>query len=118
MTAIRNISYGMITKGRPEKKKSLVSRVMKVDFTPQDEFATIIVAFQGIEAWKNTVQLQVYDVDNHILIRGDPTKISLRSGETQERIWSFPLSMHPGLYRADVRVGEEVGWREYFRVRE
>ena len=118
MTAIRNISYGMITKGRPEKKKSLVSRVMKVDFTPQDEFATIIVAFQGIEAWKNTVQLQVYDVDNHILIRGDPTKISLRSGETQERIWSFPLSMHPGIYRADVRVGEEVGWREYFRVRE
>src|SRR6267378_5520530 len=100
VTAERRVSFGMITQGKPQKGKGPLSRERKVDFTHQDEIAPIVIAFQGIEAWKNTV------------------KLSLRSGETQERIWSFPLaSMHPGVYRADVLVGDAVAWREYFRVR-
>jgi hypothetical protein len=62
--------------------------------------------------------LRIYDVDNHLLNQGDPVKISLRSGETQERAWNFPLVPNPGIYRADVLVGEEVAWREYFRISE
>jgi hypothetical protein len=54
---------------------------MKVDFTRQDEIAAITVAFQGIDAWKDTVQLRIYDVDNRILSNGNPVKLSLRSGE-------------------------------------
>ena len=118
VTGARNVSFGMITSGKPQKGKVPFPKEMKVDFSPQDQFATIVIAFQGIEAWKSTVQLRVYDVDNHLLTRGDPIKISLRSGETQERTWSFPLVMHPGIYRADVTVGEEVGWRAYFRISE
>jgi S1-C subfamily serine protease len=119
ITAARDVSFGMITKGKPPKSKGPLSREAKFDFTREDEIATIVVAFQGIEAWKNTTQLRIYDVDNHILSNGDPVKLSLRSGETQERIWSFSLTpMHPGIYRADIVVGDAVAWREYFRVRE
>ncbi len=118
VTAARNISFGMITQGRPQKGKRLPPKEMYVDFTQHDEAVSVVVAFQGIDAWKSTVQLRIYDVDNHLLNRGDPVKISLRSGETQERIWSFPLTMPPGIYRADVLVGEEVAWRNYFRMRE
>ena len=119
VTAERRVSFGMITQGKPQKAKGPLSREMKVDFTHQDETATIVIAFQGIESWKNTVQLRIHDADNHILSNGDPVKLSLRSGETQERIWSFPLApMHPGVYRADILVGDAVAWREYFRVRE
>jgi S1-C subfamily serine protease len=118
VTALRDVSFGMITQGKPQKSKGLRPKEMKVDFTQRDEFATVVIAFQGIQAWKSTAQLRIYDVDNHLLNRGDPIKINLRSGETQERSWSFPLAMQPGLYRADVIVGEEVAWREYFRVRE
>jgi len=119
VTAARYVSFGMITQGKPQKGKASLSREMKVDFTRQDEAATILIAFQGIEGWKNTVQLRISDVDNHILSNGEPLKLSLRSGEVQERIWSFALTpMHPGIYRADVFVGEAVAWREYFRVRE
>jgi S1-C subfamily serine protease len=118
LTAVRNISFGMITQGKPQKRKGLLPKEMKVDFTPHDGSAAVVVAFQGIDAWKNTVQLRIYDVDNRLLTRGDPVKISLRSGETQERIWNFPLAMQPGIYRADVFVGEEVAWREYFQIRE
>lgn len=118
VTAARNVSFGMIIQGKPQKGRAPLSKEMKVEFTPRDELATVVVAFQGIDAWKNTVQLRIYDVDNHLFSRGDPMKISLRNGETQERIWSFPLVMHPGIYRADALVGEEVAWREYFRIRE
>jgi Trypsin-like peptidase domain len=119
VTAARYISFGMISQGKPQKGKASLSREMKVDFSRQDEVATILIAFQGIEGWKNTVQLRISDVDNHILSNGEPLKLSLRSGEVQERIWSFALTpMHPGIYRADVFVGEAVAWREYFRVRE
>jgi S1-C subfamily serine protease len=119
VTATRNVSFGMITQGKPQKGKGPLSRETKVDFSRQDEIATIVIAFQGIEGWKSTVQLRIYDVDNHVLTNGDPVKISLRPGETQERIWSFPLTpMHPGVFRADVLVGDAVAWREYFRVRD
>jgi hypothetical protein len=112
-----SISFGMITQGKPQKGKAF-PKEMKVDFTPGDGSATVVVAFQGIQAWKSTAQLRIYDVDNHLLIQGDPVKISLRSGETQERAWSFPLIPKPGIYRADVLVGEEVAWRTFFRISE
>jgi hypothetical protein len=62
----------------------------------------MVIAFQGIEGWKNTVQLRLYDADNHVLTNGDAVKISLRSG----------------VFRADVLLGDAVVWREYFRVRD
>jgi S1-C subfamily serine protease len=119
VTAAKRISFGMITRGKTQKGKNLLAKEMNVDFTRQDEFATIVVAFQGIDSWKSTVQLRIYDADNHVLLNGAPVKISLGRGETQERIWSFPLApMHPGIYKADALVGEEVAWREYFRIRD
>jgi hypothetical protein len=118
VTALRDVSYGMITQGKSQKSKGLRPKELKVDFTRSDEFASVVIAFQGIESLKNTAQLQVYDMDNRALNHSDPIKINLRSGEIQERVWTFPLSMQPGLYRADVTVGEEVAWRQYFRVRE
>lgn len=117
VTRERSISFGMITQGKPQKGKAF-PKEMKVDFTLRDGSATVVVAFQGIEAWKTTAQLRIYDVDNDLLNQGDPVKISLRSGETQERAWNFPLVPKPGIYRADVLVGEEVAWREYFRITE
>lgn len=116
VTAESDVSFGMITLGKPPKGKVPFPKEMKVDFSPNDEFATVVVAFQGIGPLKDTVQLQVYDVDNHPISRGDPIKINLRSGETQERSWTFPLTIHPGIYRADVLVGQEVAWRQYFRI--
>jgi S1-C subfamily serine protease len=117
VTRGRSVSFGMITQGKPQKGKAF-PKEMKADFTPRDGSATVVVTFQGIEAWKSTAQLRIYDVDNHLLNQGDPVKVSLRSGETQERVWNFPLVTKPGIYRVDVLVGEEVAWREFFRISE
>ena len=116
VTAESDVSFGMMTQGKPPKGKIPFPKEMKVDFSPRDEFATVVVALQGIGSWKNTIQLQIYDVDNHLMSRSDPSKVSLRSGETQERSWTFALTIHPGIYRADVLVGQDVAWRQYFRM--
>jgi hypothetical protein len=65
------------------------------------------------------VQMRMYDADNRTVSSGEPIRIILKCGETQDRYWSFSLELlNPGVYRADVMLGESVAWRTYFRVRE
>ena len=119
VTASRRVSFGMISAGKAQKGKNPLGHDLKVDFTKSDDAVTIVVAFQGIESWKGTVQLAVYDADNHRIFASVPSKMSLGSGATQEHIWSFPIAPLPaGIYRADAFAGEEVAWRDYFRIRE
>ena len=109
----------MITQGKPEKGKAPFIKEMKLDFTRQDDVATVYVALRTVEALKSTVQMVMYDADNHVVSSGQPIKISLKRGETQDRYWSFSAAaLHPGVYRADVLVGADVAWRSYFRRRE
>jgi hypothetical protein len=61
----------------------------------------------------------MYDADNRAVSSGEPIRITLKRGETQDRYWSFSVGvLNPGIYRADVLLGESVAWRTYFRVRE
>ena len=92
---------------------------MKNDFTRQDDAATVYFALQSIDTLKTTVQMRMYDADNRVVSSGEPIKVTLRRGETQDRYWSFSVGvLNPGVYRADVLLGESVAWRSYFRVRE
>ena len=119
VSASRNVSFGMITQGKPEKGKAPFIKEMKLDFTRQDDVATVYVALRTVEALKSTVQMVMCDADNHVVSSGQPIKISLKRGETQDRYWSFSVAvLHPGVYRADVLVGADVAWRSYFRRRE
>jgi S1-C subfamily serine protease len=119
VTASRNVTYGMLTEGKPTKGRAPFVKEMKYDFIRQDDAATVYVALQSIEPLKTTVQLRMYDADNHVVTNGEPIKLSLRRGETQDRYWSFSVGvLNPGIYRADVFLGESVAWRAYFRVKE
>jgi len=119
VTASRNVTFGMITQGKPSKGSASFSKEMKQDFTRQDSTATVYVAFQSMDTLKTTVQMRMYDADNRVVSSGEPTKVTLRRGETQDRCWSFSVGvLNPGIYRADVLLGESVAWRTYFRVRE
>lgn len=120
VTAGRQVMFGMVTLGKPQKKgKAIIDKEMDVNFTRQDESATVIVSFQGNGAWKGGVKLQITDADNHSVVTGPAVKVSLAKGEIQERSWSFALGpMRPGVYRADALIGDEVAWRQYFRIRD
>jgi len=119
VTAPRNVAIGMLTQGKPTRGGTPFAKEMKHEFTRQDDTATVFVALQSIETLKSTVQLRMYDADNHVVSSGEPVRITLRRGETSERSWSFsPGSLHPGVYRADVMLGDAVAWRTYLRVKE
>jgi hypothetical protein len=119
VTASRNVTFGMLTQGKPAKGRAPFIKEMKNDFTRQDDSATVYVALQSTDTLKSTVQMRMYDADNRVVSSGEPIKIILRRGETQDRYWSFSLGLlNTGVYRADVLLGESVAWRTYFRVRE
>lgn len=119
ITAAKNVSFGMMSQGRPEKGKTPFAKEMKTEFTRQDSSATILVSLQAFERLQTTAELRVYDVDNHLTSKVEPVKISLRRGASVERYWSFsPTTMRPGVYRADVLLGEAVAWRTFFRISE
>jgi S1-C subfamily serine protease len=119
ITAARNVSFGMMIQGRPQKGKVPFAKERKLEFTRQDDSATIVVSLQPPDSLKTTAELRMYDVDNRLVSKGEPVKISLRRAEAQERYWSFPLgSFPPGVYRADVLLGDAVAWRTYFRIQE
>jgi S1-C subfamily serine protease len=119
VTASRNVNFGMITQGKPTKRGAAFAKEMKNEFTSQDDSATVFVAFQSMETLKTTTHLRMYDADNHVVRNGEPAKVTLHRGETLERTWSFSLgNLHPGVYRADVMLGEAVAWRSYLRVKE
>jgi S1-C subfamily serine protease len=119
VTASRNVAIGMLTQGKPTKGGTPFAKEMKHEFTRQDDTATVFVALQSIETLKSTVQLRMYDADNQVVTSGEPARITLRRGETSERSWSFsPGSLHSGVYRADVMLGNAVAWRTYLRVKE
>ena len=119
VAASRNVTFGMLVQGKPARGRAPFIKEMKYDFTRQDDAATVYVGLQSIEALKTTAQLRMYDADNHVLSNGEPIKVTLRRGETQDRYWSFSVGvLNPGIYRADVFLGESVAWRTYFRVKE
>lgn len=119
ITAARNVAFGMMTRGKPEKGKVPFAKEMKAEFTRQDGSASILVSLQAMEGLKTTAELRVYDVDNRLTSKVEPAKISLRRGESVERYWSFsPSAMRPGIYRADVLLGDAVAWRTFFRIGE
>lgn len=118
ITAARNVSFGMMTQGKPQKGKAF-TREMKHEFTRQDDSATILVSLQTMDTLKTTTELRIYDADNRLVSKGEPIKVTLRRGEPLERYWSFSLNVfRPGVYRADLLLGDAVAWRTYFRLRE
>lgn len=119
VTASRNVMFGMLTEGKPTKGRAPFIKEMKNDFTRHDDLATAYVSLQSMDTLKSTVQMRMYDADNRVISSGEPVKITLRRGETQDRYWSFAIGpLNPAIYRVDVLVGESVAWRTYFRVRE
>ena len=57
VTASRNVSFGMISQGKPTKGRVPFIKEMKNDFTRQDDTATVFVALQSMDAVKTTAQM-------------------------------------------------------------
>lgn len=68
---------------------------------------------------KSTMQLEIYDLDNHAIEQSRPVKISLQPQITAYTGMKLPLAaLKPGIYRVDLFVGNELEWRAFFRLKE
>jgi hypothetical protein len=60
---------------------------------------------------------RIYDIDNHLVMDGQPVKITLRPRVYSVTTWKFPLArLRPGTYRIDLDIDADPVWRSYFRV--
>ena len=101
------------------KKNAPLERNWKVSFQKGDVSAVAIVSFSNTRTLKTTSTIKLYDVDNHLVASGKPEKLNIATGEASERTWGIPLEkLGSGIYRVDILVGDEVAWRQYFKVSE
>ncbi|HEV2615781.1 MAG TPA: hypothetical protein VGU63_04125, partial [Candidatus Acidoferrales bacterium] len=65
------------------------------------------------------VQLRIFDLDNHTVEQSRPAKLELRPHITAYTGIKLPIAtLKPGVYRADLVLGDDPEWRAFFKVTE
>ena len=84
----------------------------------QGHFA-VVITWGPNEKISSFAQLRIYDLQNHILLQTEPSKIKLRPRVTTYSAWKIPTgSLQPGSYRIDLLLGQQPQWRTFFRLAE
>jgi trypsin-like peptidase len=113
------VLYGMLTRAikTTDTKPPAADRDNQYRFQRGDANAGAFVHFANTTAFKSTVILKVYDMDNHVVVSSGSEKVSVNRGEHAERLWQLPIAKLPaGIYRVDVEVADGVAWRQYFKL--
>ncbi len=119
VSASKLVLFGLLSDG-PEpgtKKYEPADREWKTSFQKSDRTAVAIVAFNNKGNLKTTTLLKLYDMNNHVVAAGKQDKLNISKGQTAERTWELPFAnLSAGFYRVDVLVGDNVAWRQYFKL--
>jgi hypothetical protein len=113
------INFGLLSNGPASDPKShaAIQHNWKSSFQKGDASAFAIIAFTNIETLKTTVTIKLYDLDNHLVATGKTEKLNITRGQPAERTWTLPLTNLPGgFYRVDILVGDDIAWRQYFKI--
>jgi hypothetical protein len=91
----------------------------RVAFSRREEQVSLFVQWYPQEKKDTVSHLEVYDADYRRVIDGQPSKLKLRAGEYLFSTWTLPIGqLAPGVYRADVFLGDAPVWRGYLRITE
>jgi hypothetical protein len=61
--------------------------------------------------------LRVFDSDNRKVAESRPDNLNLSPGNFLASSWDVPLeTFAPAIYRVEVSFGEQIVWRDFFRV--
>jgi hypothetical protein len=88
------------------------------EFSHRDAAVIVYTMWQKKEkTGKGFVSAKIYDINNRVLIRVGPKKVSLSDGAPSRLSFDIdPQSLPAGVYRADVFWNDQPAWRTYFRV--
>lgn len=89
----------------------------KFDFSERDKEMAILVSWSARTKIKAHITLQIYDLDNRLLMRGKPMKIHLSVGKHATSTWTMDISKFPtSTYRLDLDLDDQPCWRTFFRI--
>jgi hypothetical protein len=86
-------------------------------FTAADKRFFVFVSWDPKQRLRGVMKLGVYDEDNRLVVESKPAKADLKPGSTAFSQWQVPVPARPGVYRADVVMGEATLWRGFVTVK-
>lgn len=91
----------------------------KMTFSRREGSVSVFLQWAPLEKRDAVGGFEIYDLDNRVLGKSDPTKLKFRSGERIFTTWTFTIDkLPPGIYRVDGLLGEEPAWRGYLQITE
>jgi len=88
-------------------------------FSRMHDTLAVVIVWTPNKNTKTTLQLRVFDLDNHVVAETRAGKIGLRPQVTAYTGIKLPIaSLKPGTYRADLLLGDDPEWRAFFKVTE
>ena len=86
-------------------------------FSRREGHATVFVNWQPTSKAKGKAMLRVFDSDNRKVAESKPDNLNLSPGNFLASSWDVPVeNFAPAIYRVEVSFGEQVAWRDFFRV--
>lgn len=77
----------------------------------------VVVYWNPLEELETDYWLEVYDLDNRRLLRGESQHLKLKAYTRSHTIWQLGIGgLSPAIYRVDLVMGAQAVWRGFFKV--
>lgn len=96
---------------------ALVPTNQTTQFSRQRDTLKLVVTWAPNKKENTSIEMRVFDLNNQLVEESKPAKIDLRPQKTAYSAISMPIvALKPGIYRADLLLGNSTEWRAFFKV--
>ena len=111
------VGFGSLALGLDKKNGTGWPRDSKDEFSRSDGQIILFINWNPKTKLKGVAIARFYNLDNHQIAESRPVNINIRPDSLPITYWPVQLvDFGPGVYRADVYLGEFPVWREFFRI--
>ena len=111
------VGFGSLALGLDKKNGTGWPRDPKDEFSHSDGQIILFISWNPKTKLKGIAVARFYNLDNHEMTESRPVNINIRPDSLPITYWPIQLAdFPPGVYRADLYLGESPVWREFFRI--
>ncbi len=111
------MGFGSLALGLDKKNGTGWPRDPKDEFSHSDGQIILFISWNPKTKFKGIAVARFYNLDNHEVTESRPVNINIRPDSLPITYWPVQLAdFPPGVYRADVYLGESPVWRQFFRI--
>jgi Trypsin-like peptidase domain len=117
LQAPEQIGFGALAPKVETKNGPGWPRDIRTRFSTTDSNVIVFVNWHPSTRFKGTATLRLYDIDNIPLGEERSLNVNIHPDSYSSTYWTVPLAtLTPGIYRADVYLGNVSVWRQFFSV--